>query len=225
MLRRNIDVRAEITKRASLSIVWGVGAAIAYLGIIYRAVTLLENSTQVPGLTTSFDQGLVTFISTSSNSTARSLATFGVAALPIAIIAVIGLGFVARVRPTLTAVPVGMVIASVLGLIGTASLFLKVVNTSANRTQFVVALVTIVLVSLLTRISRQLRQSYRSNPALVSAIVGVVTVAYLFLINGANIPAILLQNIDVWLALAAFGVVLFSAINMIGLAARAGRGK
>jgi hypothetical protein len=224
MLRRNIDPRAESSKLASLSLIWGIGAAVAYLGLIYRAAVLIENATQVPGLSTSFDEGLVTFVSRSSGTTARSLATVGVAALPIAIIAVLVLALFARVRPTLTVLPVGMLVGAVVGLIGGVSLFLQVVNTSTNRAEFIVALVTIALISLVLRLSRRLRQSYRQNPALVSALVAVVTIVYLFLVNGANIPSILLQDIDVWLALIAFVIVLYSAINMIGFSIRMARG-
>lgn len=224
MLRRNIDPRVEASKLASLSITWGIVAVVAYLGAIYRAATFIENSTQLPGLSTSFDEGLVTFVSKSSGATAKSLATIGVAALPIAIIAVLVLAFIARVRPTLTVLPVGMLLGAVVGVIGGVSLFLQVVNTTTNRTQFIVALVTIVLISVVLRVSRRVRQYYHQNPALVSALVAIITIVYLFLINGANIPSILLQYIDVWLALIAFGIVLYSALNMIGLSMRAARG-
>jgi hypothetical protein len=225
MLRRNIDVKAEATKLASLSIVWGVGAAVAYLGLIHRAIDLINNGVQSSGLSTSFDSGLISYVNAPGSAATKSLTTIAVAALPFAIIAVLVLGFFGRVRPTLSALPAGMIVAAIVGLAGTVAIFIQVVNTAANRTQFIVALVTIVLISLLLRISRGVRQFYRSNPALVSTIIAVVTIAYLFLLNGANIPSILLSDIDVWLALVSFGIVLYSGINMVGLGARARRGR
>jgi hypothetical protein len=222
MLRRNIDPRAETAKRAWLCIVWGAGAGAAYLGLIYRGLKLIGSTAKSLGLSITFDQGLIAYTSSSSGAS-KSLVTVAIAALPVAIIAVLVLGIVARARPTLTAPPVGLVVAAGIGLVGSVGLLLDVVNTGQNRSGFLAAIVTIVLISILLRISRRVRQSYQSNPALVSAIVGFVSIAYLFLLNAANIPALLLQDIDFWLALVSFGIVLYSAINMIGLAARARR--
>lgn len=224
MLRKNIDAKAEAAKLASLCIVWGVGAAVAYLGGIHRAIDLIKNATHAPGLSTDFDAGLISLVNTNGGAGPTALVTLGITALPIAIIATLVLGFLARAKPTLGALPVGLVLAAAVGLIGGVGLFLNAVNTNENRTQFIAALATIVLVSILLRISKGVRGFYRSNPALVSAIVGVVSIAYLFLINGANIPGILLSEIDIWLALASFGIVLYSGINMIGLGMRARRG-
>jgi hypothetical protein len=224
MLRRNIDAKAEAAKLASLSIVWGVAAAVAYLGGIHKAIDLLKSATNAPGLDFTFDSGLIALATPKGSAGPTSLVTLGITALPIAIIATLVLGFLARAKPTMGALPVGLVLAAAVGLIGGVGLFLNAVNTNENRTQFIAALATIVLVSILLRISKGVRRFYRSNPALVSAIIGIVSVAYLFLLNGANIPGILLTEIDIWLALASFGIVLYSGINMIGLGMRARRG-
>ncbi|MBF6590225.1 MAG: hypothetical protein IVW57_06785 [Ktedonobacterales bacterium] len=225
MLRKNIDAKAEAAKMASLSLILGIAAGVAYLGLIRRAVMLLQSTTQIAGLNANFDSGLLTLASAQPGTPSTSLATVAVAALPVAIIATLALSFAARVRPAIAVFPSLLIAAAILGLLGAVALFLYVVNTARHRNDFLVALGTIVAVSILLRLQRSVRQFYRRNPALVSAIVGVVAIAYLVLTNGINISSILLSDVDIWLALIAFVLVLYSAIKMVRLGTRLRRGR
>ena len=71
-----------------------------------------------------------------------------------------------------------------------------------------------VVVSILLRLQRSVRHSYQRNPALVTLLVALLTIVYLVLSNGTNITAIFLTDIDVWLALVAFAIVLFAGIGI-----------
>jgi hypothetical protein len=64
------------------------------------------------------------------------------------------------------------------------------------------------------RLQRSVRQSYQRNPALVTLVVGLVAIIYLVLSNGTNIASIILTDVDVWLALVAYAIILFAGIGI-----------
>ena len=103
--------------------------------------------------------------------------------------------------------------------------FLRVVATPGNGRAAIVALITGVVVSILLRLQRSIRQSYQKNPALVTLLVALLTVIYLVLANGTSITAIFLSDIDVWLALVAFAIVLYAGIRVLRFQRVIPRGK
>jgi hypothetical protein len=225
MFNRKVDARAEAVKRASLSIVWGAIAGVAYLGLIKRAVDLIATSTPWAGLSVGLDSGLIATGTGALGAKYGPLATTAVAALPIAIVAVIALGIAARVRPGAAAFAGLLLAAALLGLAGVSLLFLAVVVNVKNGTEFVVALVTIVAVSILLRLQRFVRRFYRRSPAGASLLFAVATLAYLILGNGANISSIILSQVDIWLSLVAFGIVLYASITLLRLGQLLRRGR
>lgn len=226
MLGKHVNVRADARKMAALSVVWGAVAGVAYLGLVKRGVDFIEAATGWAGPSTSFDSGLTTIDPVQAGHAHTALYTVAIAALPIAILVIIGLGIVARVRPSATLLTGLLIPAALLGLVGVMLLFLDVVVTVKNRNDFLLALGTIVVIAVLLRLQRFIRRFFRRNPAVVSLVVGVLVLAYIFLTNGStNITAIVLTDIDIWLALAAFAIVLYSSIVLVrlGRALRHGR--
>lgn len=220
--------RADAAKRASLSIVWGVVAGIAYLGLINGAVDIVKKATGWSGPGTSFDTGLRTFDSTKyggAHATFASVASIAIPALPVVIVAIVALGIASRVRPGMAVFPGLLIAAAALGLVGAVLLFLDVEANTQNRNDFLVALGTIVGISILLRLQKFVRRFYRRTPAVASLIVGLVVVIYIFLSNGTSIPSIVLAQIDIWLALVAFAIALYGGIAMVRLGQRMGRGR
>jgi hypothetical protein len=220
--KQQTDPRVDAAKRASLAIAWGVAAGVAYLGLIYQTVQLIVKATNNQWAGVPVDQGIISFGSQFKQfgDAYAQLATFVIAALPIAIIATIVLGIVARARPRISAVPGLMIASAVLGLAASLLLFVAIVANVKNGIQFVVALVTIVIVSILLRLQRGVRRFFRRSPAIASLLFAAVTVFYLILSNGANISGLVLQQVDIWLSLLAFAIVLYCGITLMRIGAR-----
>lgn len=224
MIGKKVDPQLEARKRASLVIVWGILAAIAYLGMIKLAIDAVAKATPWTGLTV--DSGLVALAGTAGKSgqgTLASLGTFAIGALPIAIAGAVAFGILTRVRPSLPLGPAAVTAAGGVGLAGALALFITQVATVGNATQFVVALATIVLVWVLLRLQRFIRRLYNRTPATSTFIFAVLTLAYLILSNGANIASIVLTQVDIWLGLIAFGIILYAGIVLLRLRRRMAR--
>ena len=209
MLSRKSDPRADARKMSSLAIAWGIVAGIAYLGLIGGAITFLKKQvTAWQGITV--DPGVLQ-LAQAKHSTQATISTLVIAALPVAIIAVIALGIVARARPNVPIVGPLLILAALLGLAGSVLLFLGLVVNAQNGTELAVALATIVIVAILLRLSRYIRRFYSRSPAAATMLFALLTVAYLILSNGGgNISTIVLSQVDVWLSLIAFAIALYS---------------
>lgn len=224
MAGKTMDPKAEAQKMAALSIVWGAVAAVAYLGLVARAIDLIKAATGWvgPGEIT---QGIIK-IHTSAHAISTSdlygtLFAISVPAIPAAIVAVIALGIAARVKSNV-ALGGGLVAGAAVGLLGSLALFAAVVNTKSNLNDFLLSLATIVLVTILVRLQKQLRQAFKSNPAVASILLTVVVLAYIFLSNGTSITGIILRQVDIWLALIAFATALYAGITYIRKVRKAG---
>jgi hypothetical protein len=220
--RQKVDPRIIIAQMASLSIAWGIAAGVAYLGLIKRAIDLVAAATPWQGA--DVDSGL---ISLSADRSTRLAGSFGgivgpvVIALPFAIIAILVFAILIRARPRLaSSAGVGLIIAAILGIVGGLLLFLAQVATRERGTEFIVALITIVIVALLLRLQRFVRRFYSRSPAFATLFFGVFTVVYLVLANGVNISSIVLSQIDVWLAIISFAIVLYAGFNLANAARR-----
>jgi hypothetical protein len=212
------NLTADAHKMASLSIVWGAVAGVAYLGLIEQAVTLIKKSTGWNGPDAG-DTGLRTFAAPAIGPSLTPIGTILVEALPFAVVAVLALGIAARVRPALTWLSGVQIAAGVVGLVGAALIFVgAVANNAGQRTGFLVALGTIVAVSILLRLQRVIRRFHRRYPAVASLLVGALVIAYIFLTNGTSLSGIVLSKLDVWLALVAFSVVVFAAVQLTRIA-------
>ncbi|HEX9057260.1 MAG TPA: hypothetical protein VF818_06975 [Ktedonobacterales bacterium] len=219
MAGKSVDPKIQAARMASLCIVWGALAAVAYLGLI-SAVTDFLVSTGLWQRPT-MDSGLRLLHLT----TYKSFSTVVLIGIPVAIVAVIALGIAARVRPTLIAVPALLVAAAAVGLTGVALVFADVVLTASNGKEFIVALATIVVVAVLLRLQKFVRRFNQRAPGATSLLFAVVTIAYLIMSNGANISQIILSQIHVWLALIAFTIALISSARLVGAVQRMRRGK
>src|SRR5579884_2795278 len=184
--RQKIDPRIIVAQMSSLSIAWGIAAGVAYLGLIKRAIDLIKAATPWPGV--EVDSGL---IGLNADNAARhitgfqNLITVAVIALPFAIVAVIVLGIIIRARPRLSStLGAVLIIAAIVGLVGALLLFLAQVANRKNGTEFIVALVTIVIVAVLLRLQRFVRRFYGRSPAFATLFFGFFTVFYLVLANG-----------------------------------------
>jgi hypothetical protein len=229
MRNRGPDARQEVMKRATLSLVWGIIAGVAYLGLIGQGVSLVAKATGLIGSGATIDSGLISLTSATGGvqvpAPLHALSIAALAVLPIVIIAVIVLGVLLRVRPRQGILASLLIIAACIGLVSSLVFFLHVVATVSNGKGFVVALITGVVVSILLRVQRSVRRSYQRNPALVTLLVAFLTLFYLVLSNGTNITAIVLADIDVWLALVAFAIILFAGIGIARFRRMIPRGK
>ena len=216
--RSTVDPRREVTKRALLSVAWGIVAGVAYLGLIGQGVSAIAKATGLIGEGETIDSGLIKLTTANGGvnvpDSLHALAVTALAILPIAIIAIIVLGILLRIRPRQGILAALLIIAGALGLLGSLVFFLRVVATASNGKGFVLALITGVVVSILLRLQRSIRQSYRTNPALVTLLVALLTLIYLVLSNGTSITAIFLADIDVWLALVGFAIVFYAGIQI-----------
>lgn len=212
------DPKAEAAKMASLSIVWGVLAGVAYLGIIAFLVSRLSQlGVNGPTVNT---EGLRSISPDMRGAPAAGVLTLLVDALPFAIGAVILLAIAARALPQLVPVPAVMILAALIGFVGTAILFLNRMNLTGNRTEFLIALGTIVGLAIVARLERYVRRLNRNNPAVGSLLLAVLVVAYLVASTVATIPTLILGEIDVWLALAGFLIVLYAGIRLLRASTR-----
>jgi hypothetical protein len=218
------DAKVRVAKMASLSVAWGVVAGVAYLGLIKRGTDLLVNATLWSGPGVTLDSGLIAIAPAQMADQYRSLTSVVLITIPIAIVAIIALGIAARAMPTLALLSFGVLAAALLGLIGAGVLFLGLVATAKNGSQFVVALATIVLIAVLIRLQRFIRHFYQRAPAAASLILAALIVAYLILGSGTNITSIVLVQVDIWLALIAFAIALYAAFAQIRAGQRLHRG-
>jgi hypothetical protein len=211
--------KARAAKMASLSIAWGLVAGVAYLGLIGTIVTHFTGV--LPQWTPpTFDSGIVNSPAAHANASLSSLRTVAVAAIPFAILAVILLGLIARLRPTFLAASGLLMAAACLGLAGTVLVFITVVADNAStRSGLAVALVTLIAVPILLRVQRFIRRFYNRAPAVVSLLFGALLLIYFIFSNNASISSIVLVQLDYWLGIIAFGIVLYAGIT----SARQGR--
>lgn len=218
---KHVQIRADAHKIALLALVWGLVAGVAYLGLIKHAVDVIIAATGWAGPSTRFDSGLIALDpgqAAQVGHTHTPLYTTAIAALPIAILVIVGLAIVARVRPSATLLTGLLIPAALLGMVGALLFFLDVVATVKNRNDFLLALGTLVAIAVLLRLQRLVRHFYRRNPAVVSVIVGLVLLIYIFVTNGTtSISTIVLSDIDVWLALAAFTIALYCGVVLFRL--------
>lgn len=205
--------RAGASKLATLGIAWGAVAGVAYLGLLKTGVDVVKKATGWAG-PGEFDAGLIKLGSAQAGQANTSLGTVAITALPFAIIAVLGIGLATRLRPTMPALPPLMIAAAVLGLAGTALLFFNRVVKDEKPVEIVAALGTIVAIPVLLRVQRFVRRFYQRAPAIASLLVGALLLAYLFLTNGTSISAIIMREVDIYLALGAFTMVLYSGITL-----------
>jgi hypothetical protein len=215
------DPKTRVARMASLSVAWGLLAGAAYFGLIRRGVDYAKAHSAWPGFTV--DSGLNTIAAGSVASTYQTLTRVALIALPIAAVAVIGLGIAARVRPTLPLVSVIALIAAAVGLVSAGVIFAAKVVNARNGTQTAIAVATIVLVGVLLRLQRLIRHFYRWSPAVATLLFVVVTLAYLILSNGTNLSAIILSQVHVWLALIAFVIALYATISQVRAGGRLAR--
>ena len=221
--RQKIDPRIVVAQMSSLSIAWGIAAGVAYLGLIKRAIDVVAAATPWTGA--NVDSGL---ISLNAERSTRLAGSFGsivgpvVVALPFAIVAVIALGILIRARPRLaSSAGVALIVAALLGIIGAFLLFLAQVATRERGTEFIVALVTIVIVAVLLRLQRFVRRFYSRSPAFATLFFGVFTIVYLILANGVNISSIVLSQVDVWLGIISFAIALYAGFKLVNAARKA----
>ncbi len=209
------DEKTRAARTASLGIAWGLVAGIAYLGLIGAAIAQFKGAFPQWSPPT-FDAGIIRSPAAHANPSLASLRTIAVAAIPFAIIAVIALGLVARLRPKFVAPAALLIAAACLGLAGTVLVFITVVaDSTSTRTGIAVALVTIIAVPVLLRVQRFIRRFYNRSPALVSLLFGALLLAYFIFSNNASLSSIILSQLDYWLALAAFGIALYAGVSSV----------
>jgi chromate transport protein ChrA len=134
--------------------------------------------------------------------------------LPFAIGAIILFGMILRARPGITILASLSIVASVIGLAGSLFLFLATVANEKNGQGFLIALLTIVLIFVLVRLQRFIRRFYQRSPAFATLFFALLAIIFVILSNGTTITAIILSQIDYWLALVAFGITLYASVNL-----------
>lgn len=225
MNKRGDSPQVDAAKRASMSIVWSVMAGVAYLGLISKALGAVGAALHWSA--PSIDPGLITIPQSQAQigGPYASLATLAIAAIPVATVAGIGLGIGTRIRPKVTVLPSLLFVAGLLGLIGALLLgFTQMVNPKKGL-EFGVAIGTIVVVAILVRLQRFIRRFYRRSPAVASLLVALLILVYFILSNGTSISAVFLEQLDIWLGLISFGIVLYSGFQLIRASQRLRKGR
>lgn len=219
--RQKTDPKVVVLQMSSLAIAWALLAGVAYLGLIKKGIDLIAAQTPWQGIET--DSGLIALDAARVerlNATLGMIAQWAVIALPVMIVAALALGILVRARPRFArGGAAGIGAAGLLGLATTLLIFLAQVATRKNGTEFIVALVTIALVAVLLRLQRFVRRFYRRSPAFATLFFAVFTIVYLILANGVNISSIVMSQVDIWLGIVAFAIVVYAGFHM----ARAGR--
>jgi hypothetical protein len=211
---RKGDPRVSALKMASLLIAWGLAALLAYLGGISRFFDFLISVTPWQGPGVKIDSGLVGSKGGDLGAAYAPIVTATVIALPFAIGAIILFGMILRARPGITILATLSIVASVIGLAGSAFLFLAAVATAQNGQGFLTALLTIVLIFVLVRLQRFVRRFYQRSPAFATLFFALLAIVFVALSTGTTISAIILTQIDYWLALVAFGFTLYASVNL-----------
>jgi hypothetical protein len=211
---RKGDSRVSALKMASLLIAWGLVALLAYLGGVRRFVDFVANATPWPGPGIEIDNGLVNPKLGGFGGTYGPIVTATIVALPFAIGAIILFGMILRARPGITILASLSIVASVIGLAGSIFLFLATVANEKNGQGFLIALLTIVLIFVLVRLQRFIRRFYQRSPAFATLFFALLAIIFVILSNGTTITAIILSQIDYWLALVAFGITLYASVNL-----------
>ena len=230
--QQQVSPKTGSAKMSTLAIVWGLVAGVAYLGLIQGAAERIYSavgSSLAPGAT---DSGLRTLDSQLTSqfhiavNSFSSLSTVAIAAIPVAILGTIALGLAVRLRPAQGAFSSLLIVAGVLGLVGTALLFVDLVaNDPSHRSAFFLAIGTIVVAAVLLRLQKFVRRFYQRSPAAATLIIGLVAVAYLFLANNSSIFTIVLEDLDIYLAVAAFAIVIYAGYHTTRHGQRLRRGK
>jgi hypothetical protein len=199
---------------ASLLIAWGLAALLAYLGGVRKFVDFIVSATKWPAPGVEIDNGLLNPKLGDFGGTYAPIVTATVVALPFAIGAIILFGMILRARPGITILASLSIVASIIGLAGSAFLFLATVANAKNGQEFLIALLTIILVFVLVRIQRYVRNFYQRSPAFATLVFALLAIVFIILSNGTSITAIILSQIDYWLALVAFAITLYASINL-----------
>jgi len=211
---RKGDSRVSALKMASLLIAWGVAALLAYLGGVRKFVDFIVSTKIWPAPGVEIDNGLLKPNLGDFGGTYAPIVTATVIALPFAIGAIILFGMILRARPGITILATLSIVASVIGLAGSAFLFLATVANQKNGQGFLIALLTIALVFVLIRLQRFVRRFYQRSPAFATLFFALLDIIFVILSNGTTITSIILSQIDYWLALVAFGITLYASINL-----------
>lgn len=214
MSSRKGDSRVSALKMASLLIAWGLVALLAYLGGVRKFVDFIVSTKIWPAPGVEIDNGLLNPKLGDFGGTYAPIVTATVIALPFAIGAIILFGMILRARPGITILATLSVVASVIGLAGSAFLFLATVANQKNGQGFLIALLTIALVFVLIRLQRFVRRFYQRSPAFATLFFALLAIIFVILSNGTTITSIILSQIDYWLALVAFGITLYASINL-----------
>jgi hypothetical protein len=218
--------KADAVKMAALAIVWGAVAGVAYLGLISKVIDLIKKSTGWVGPGAPYDTGLIAIDPAQITGHGHSqLYIIAISAIPFAIVAAIALGVVAWVRPALVPISGLLIPAGLIGIVGVGLVFINVVVNVKNRNDFLVALGTLVGLSIVLRLQHYIRRFHQSTPAVASLLVAVLVVAYIFLTNGTSLTAIILTDLDIYLALVAFAVVAYSGYRLVRSGRRLQRAK
>lgn len=219
------DAKKQATRMASLSVAWGIIAGVAYLGLINTAIVALSKIAPEAIAPGQVDTGILHAPVAQFAGGLASFAPLVTIGIPVAAVAVIGLGIAARFKPAIPWLALGQIVAALLGLFAGLVLFVAVVLTPRDTTEVAVALLTIVVVGVLVRLQKLVRRFYRYSPGLASLVLAALTLAYLILSSGASVSAVLLQQVDTWLALLAFFLALYAGVIGMRASRRLGMGK
>jgi hypothetical protein len=210
------DPRSEASKMADFSIIWGVLAGIAYVGAINFVVDLIKaNNKNVTSASPA--KAIMSLAAKDLTNLPQQLVSAALIAIPIAIVAVLALGVWSHIRPGATLPSALLLVAALAGLAGAGLLFYDLVATVDTRDQFIAAFATIVGVWVLLRLEKYIRRFHKRNPAASSLLLTLLVLIYLILANGSNIAAIVMNQINIWLSLIAFALLLYSSIRLVRL--------
>ncbi len=235
MLQRSSQYSSDAKKFASLSLVWALVAVAAYAALpwVWSKNATVSGALPTGGLTgweftaalAQKGLGAIQGAQSTSLSDPRTLTFFVLIMLiPVALLLALVTSVLIRGHVLSLTVMRLYILAGIIGLVATLAFFIPYVfSNPTNQKNFEFSFLVVVATSIVARLQKWLRNLFQNNPAVAS--IGLLAVSWgtLWLANQGTITQVILQQIGIWLALAAFGIVLWSGLKLRREAIRANR--
>jgi hypothetical protein len=216
---------SEVAKYASLGLVWGVIALLAFILLPW----LHDGTHGFTYVGTVAQHGVGAIKGNPQGSLADPVSFLFfllIVLIPVASIVVIVTSLIARIRPPSRALLNGTIAAAIVGIAGTLVMFVpNVANNPEDQKKFAFAAGVVVLTGVLSRIQKQLRSLFSDHPTVASLLLLIVVYAFIFSENYATFTSIIFSQSGIWLSLVAFLIATFGGYSMIREMRRARRGK
>ena len=221
MRSKGTSLTKEVAQLASLSIVWAAIALVAFF-LPLQPDTLQANSNAIAkgqAVCQNATPLLLPHIPACGQHIAFLTNVVGtnlvLLPIPIAALIVLVVAIIARARRPSSAVIAIFLFVAAIGAVCAALVFISTLGQHQAINSFIAAAEVIVISAVIGRLQRPIRQAFTDHPALSS--LGTVIVVYLtfVLAQAITFTQILLDEANIWILAIAFGLLIYSGINML----------